>query len=131
LTRDTITTVVEYENHIVYLRMKDGASVTLENTHEQFAAQAELTGTDTYAVLVDARNFVVMDTDSRKYMASYSNPRRVATALLTKNNLATRLLANIYMKVDRPNFPTKMFGEESEAVAWLKEKLDTYSSSRT
>lgn len=126
--RDTTTTLVEYEDNIIYLRMKDGAEVNMENTLEQFAAQDALTGTDTYAVLVDATHFVVMDKESRQFIARYQNPRRVATALLTRNNLPTRLLANIYMKIDRPRFPTRMFSEENEAIDWLRQKMLAHSS---
>lgn len=120
---ETTTTIVEYVNNIIYLRMKDGAEVSLENTIEQFKAQAELTKNDYYGVLVDGRNYVIMDKESRKYMATHMAPKRVATALLTQHNIAMRLLANIYMKIDKPTVETRLFGEEAEAVKWLNARL--------
>lgn len=120
---ETTTTIVEYVNNIIYLRMKDGAEVNLENTIEQFKAQAELTKNDYYGVLVDGRNYVIMDKESRKYMATHMAPKRVATALLTQHNIAMRLLANIYMKIDKPTVETRLFGEEAEAVKWLNARL--------
>lgn len=122
---ETTTTIVEYENQIIYLRLKEGAEIDLENTLEQYAAQKDLTKNTFYGVLVDARNFVTMDKASRNFMSAYTNPHRVATALLTPHNLATRFLANIYLKLDKPKIETKMFGEENEAVMWLKSKLYT------
>lgn len=120
---ETSTTIVEYENQIIYLRLKEGAEINLANTLEQYAAQKDLTKNTFYGVLVDARNFVIMDKDSRNFMSAYTNPLRVATALLTTHNLATRFLANIYLKLDRPKIETQMFGSEKEAVQWLKSKL--------
>lgn len=120
---ETTTTIVEYEQNIIYLRMKEGAEVNLENTLEQYAAQQQLTKDDYYGVLVDGRNFVIMDKESRKYMSTYFNPKRLATALLTQHNIAMQLLANVYMRIDRTAIETRMFDNEQKAVKWLREKL--------
>jgi hypothetical protein len=122
-TKDVSTTILEYADGIMYLRLKEGAEFNLETTREQYAAQDELTGVQNYAVLVDATHHVSMSKESREFMAAYHNPRRKATALLTRYNLATLLLANFYMKFNQPKIPTKLFNQEEEAIDWLKQML--------
>lgn len=123
ITKDISTTRLEYEGGIMYLRLKEGAEFNLETTKEQHAAQDELTSNDNYVVLVDATHHVSMSKESREYMAAYENPRRKATALLTRYNLATLLLANFYMKFNQPKIPTKLFNQEEEAIDWLRQML--------
>ncbi len=123
ITKDISTTRLEYAGGIMYLRLKEGAEFNLETTKEQHAAQDELTSNDNYVVLVDATHHVSMSKESREYMAAYENPRRKATALLTRYNLATLLLANFYMKFNQPKIPTKLFNQEEEAIGWLKQML--------
>lgn len=118
------TTRLEYLNGIMVLRLKEGSEFNLETTREQFSAQDALTGNDQYAVLVDATHHVLMTKESREFMAAYVNPRRKATALLTRYNLATLILANFYMKFNRPLIPTKLFNDEEEAIQWLKQMLE-------
>jgi len=123
LTKDISTTYLEFVDGIVFLRLKEGADFTLAATKEQYAAQDELTGNNNYAVLVDATHHVGMSKESREFMAAYNNPRRKATALLTKYNLATLILANFYMKFNKPVTPTKLFNDESSAISWLNQML--------
>jgi hypothetical protein len=122
--KEISTTRLEYVGGIMHLRLKEGAEFNLETIKEQYAAQDELTGTDNYAVLVDATHHVSMSKESREFMAAYVNPRRKATALLTRYNLATLLLANFYMKFNQPRIPTKLFNQEEEAIDWLIQMLN-------
>ncbi|HQQ94659.1 MAG TPA: hypothetical protein PLQ93_08905 [Bacteroidia bacterium] len=121
--KDLSTTKVEYSDHIIYLRLKEDAEFTLENTLEQHQAQDELTKDQVYAVLVDARNHVSITKESREFMANYANPRRKATAILMNRNSAMLIMANFYMKVNKPRIPTKLFNTEEEAVRWLRDML--------
>ncbi len=43
----------------------------------------------------------------------------VADALVTHDNWPIRVLANFYLKVNKPVRPTRIFGDEETAVAWL------------
>lgn len=121
--KEISTTVLEYADGIMYLRLKEGSEFDLPAIQEQYAVQDELTGNDRYAVLVDATHHVSMTKECREFMAAYANPRRRATALLTRYNLATIILANFYMRFNSPRIPTRMFNEEEEAVQWLRQML--------
>ena len=121
--KEISTTVLEYSNGLMCLRLKEGAEFDLAAIKEQFLAQDEMTNTEDYAVLVDATHHVSMTKECREFMAAYNNPRRKGTALLTNYNLATLLLANFYLKFNKPLIPTKIFNKEKEALSWLGDKL--------
>ncbi|MDP1803174.1 MAG: hypothetical protein Q8L81_17565 [Bacteroidota bacterium] len=62
--------------------------------------------------------------EARKYAAKQKGKNIIAEAIII-NNLAIRLLANFYMKVNRPEQKIKLFSNEISALAWvhsLKEK---------
>ncbi|MGZ3885614.1 MAG: DUF7793 family protein [Bacteroidia bacterium] len=47
----------------------------------------------------------------------------MADALIT-DSLAMRLIANSYIKFNRPEVPTRMFSDEKKAIEWLHTFLD-------
>ncbi|MGQ0829315.1 MAG: DUF7793 family protein [Bacteroidota bacterium] len=46
-----------------------------------------------------------------------------ALALLTRSPLS-RMIANIYLTLKKPAYPTKVFSDETEARKWLKQYLE-------
>jgi hypothetical protein len=119
----TSTSLLQYENNILYTRIYEYACIDEEEMKEQFKAREELVKDDKYAVLVDARNFNTTTEGARKFLAGTHQPKRIAMAVLT-NNLAVTLLANFYLKVNKPNTPTRIFNKEENAVKWLREELE-------
>ncbi len=107
----------------MFVRIKEDADMTIKSMKEQYVAQAEIAGTDNYAVLIDGRNNVTVPSETRQFMAAHSPINRKATAIVSNNNFATLLIANVYLKKDKPNAPTKLFKHEAEAIEWLKEQL--------
>lgn len=72
--------------------------------------------------IIDARDYYGDYTgDARKYMANHPEliKLRKAYAILV-NNLGSRLIANFYMKFEKPTCPGKVFNEENKAIDWLK-----------
>jgi len=43
----------------------------------------------------------------------------IAVALLAKSPLS-RTIGNLFLKVNKPSFPAKMFSDKKKAMAWLK-----------
>jgi hypothetical protein len=123
---ETSNSFLEYADHIIYVRLKEGKEITIESMKEQYKAQEELVKNDKYAVLVDGRNTVIMPPETRKFMAAHQPVNRKATALVSNNNLVTVLIGNFYLKVNKPKLQTRLFKQEEEAVKWLKKQLGNY-----
>ena len=51
-----------------------------------------------------------------------NNPYSKADAFVIKS-MAQRILANFYIKINKPERPTKFFNDKDEAVNWIKQYL--------
>lgn len=40
------------------------------------------------------------------------------------NSLSQKLLGNFYLKVNKPNEPTKLFSDKAKSIEWAKELLN-------
>lgn len=120
---DTSTASLEYVENIVYMRIKEKSVFTPRSLEEHNKAQEELTGNDEFAILVDGRNSGKIDPVTMKFAGEYRPVNRKAIAIVTNNNLVTLMMGNIYIKVNGPITPTRLFNHETEAVAWLKDML--------
>lgn len=120
---ETGNSFLDYKDNIVFVRLKEDVEITVKLMQEQYSKQELLVGNDLYAVLVDASKNANANKETREYMAMYNPQNRVATAILTKNNLSVNMIANFYLRISKPLTPTKIFNKEDDAVIWLKERL--------
>ena len=44
--------------------------------------------------------------------------KRIASAIII-NSLSQKLLGNFYLKINKPNEPTKMFSDKKKAIEWI------------
>lgn len=72
-----------------------------------------------YPCLVDMREILSATQDSRDYFANEGAEGVKAGALLIGSQV-TKMLANLFMIINRPKTPTKMFTNEKAAREWLK-----------
>ena len=77
-----------------------------------------LTGGARLPVLADIRKWKSMTRDARTF---YGNATDTFSALaLLVSSPATRMTANFFIGLNRPNVPTQMFNDEAEALRWLR-----------
>ena len=69
-----------------------------------------------------AKDGVTVTLQTRKYTATKkANKYLSAVAMvITKGNLAHRIIGNVIVKVDNRPTPTKLFTNEEKAIAWLQ-----------
>jgi hypothetical protein len=60
---------------------------------------------------------------ARDYAAEESPKLIKALALITKSSLS-KMIADIFMMVKRPPYPTRMFTNETEAREWIRSYMD-------
>jgi len=104
---------------IVQLVWAPRTTVLLEDVTVALAAMAELTGGRRSPLLVDARDTGPLDRSTRAELTRRSD-LQAAVALIVGTPL-TRVMANFFLSVNKPVFPTRMFDDEASAVAWLLE----------
>jgi len=72
-----------------------------------------------YPVLIIAGEYSLPDSNARPYLATpEANKYTIAVGFVIKNT-AQKLMANVYLKIDKPLTPTQFFTSDTEAVKWL------------
>ncbi|WP_317899204.1 DUF7793 family protein [Aurantibacillus circumpalustris] len=111
---------LEYENRILTVRITEGTEITEKTLELIFSEASKLAGNLTFCILADVRNLATAGSAARKYSANNSySKQHLAYATLT-DKISVILLANFFIKVNRPSVPSKLFKEEKGAMHWLQ-----------
>ncbi|HTA83085.1 MAG TPA: hypothetical protein VK783_09135 [Bacteroidia bacterium] len=71
--------------------------------------------------LIDIRGLATIDTVSRKYFAGERSITGIIAGALVVDSLVSKLAGNIYITVDKPQIPVRLFNDERKALKWLKQ----------
>lgn len=74
----------------------------------------------TMPIFVDLREIISADTKARKYMAGEEAVRFISAGAFQVNGLISKLAGNIFIAVDKPLVPTKLFTDRDKAIGWLE-----------
>jgi hypothetical protein len=119
------------EKYQVYVLAKNIYKLKLQSNIELDANDAieirsnflSLSNGKKWGVLVDAENFFSTTSEFRQLSASKEyTDLRIALAIVT-NSMATKIIGNFFIKVNKPASPTKLFSNEKQAFEWLKRLL--------
>ena len=97
--------------------------VDLKVARHAIEKRMELTQGQVYPALADMRAIKDMDREAREYFATEGVWELSARAIIT-GNILTRTIAEVFMMINRPPIPTRLFSEYAEAKQWLKLYVD-------
>jgi hypothetical protein len=103
---------------IVQLVWAPRTMVLLEDATAALEAMAQLTGGRRSPLLVDMHDTGPLDRPTRAELTRRSDLQS-AVGLIVGTPL-TRMMANFFLTVNKPQFPTRLFDTEASAVAWLQ-----------
>jgi hypothetical protein len=104
---------------IVVMRMSDMVQ-TVEDARTNFEACARLAAPDRKPFLADIRLAKPLMPEVRRVYMGENLAAFTAMAMLVRATPLGRTMGNVYLKIARPAIPTKLFTEESKALAWLR-----------
>lgn len=109
---------------ILRIKVLEGAEITLEKLKQDHEMGMELLGGRKCVALVDTRNAFSITPEARTYMKEgITDPTRIATAVVG-NNPVSRIIVNMFMRLNPPTTPFKMFGDEKQAEEWLLQQTE-------
>lgn len=111
--------IILEKDGILRTKIFEGVEIGLRDVQEYYAFTQKLTGGKKALVLIDGRAAFSITEEARAYAAEQANRTRVATALIV-NSAAARMLYNLYIQINKPQTPTRMFTDERTAIEWLK-----------
>lgn len=124
--QQVITRAIEItleDDGILRARVFEGAHLTLRDMEEHYAFTKRMTGGQKVPVLIDARSEFTITDEARAYAAQEATEVRLATAFIIRS-AAMRVFYNLYVQINKPQVPTRMFSSEERAVQWLKTFID-------
>jgi len=99
--------------------VNESEEFTVEDLKKLVNAQAELGG-EKLPVLVLCSEHAATNSELLHTIAkNANNPYSKADAFVIKS-MAQKILANFYIKINKPERPTKFFNNKDEAINWLK-----------
>jgi hypothetical protein len=114
-----------YEDSILYVSFNDGADVDRADVEEIYSEGLKMSGGKPYMTLSDIRNNPTSSPEARAFAATCDYAKfRLADALLADSSVMS-LVANFYIRFNKPKVPTRLFNSKEKAVNWLKEILKT------
>lgn len=117
--------VVPYYLHlrsdgIMYLRVSPEREESVALAKELVVKMGEMLGGGKAPLLVRHEEFALPGKENREFWAKKEScPYSLADAFIVRST-ALKLIANFYLRMNRPERPTRMFQQESEAIRWLK-----------
>lgn len=105
---------------IVQITYPDHFSFTLKDSIESVNAIGRITKGVPHLILKIPGEYTTVDKDTRLHVAKGDGARfSIAEAFILKS-LAHKLVGNFYLRVEKPQKPTRFFSNVRDAEAWLK-----------
>jgi hypothetical protein len=105
---------------ILHIHLKGGTEIELEDAVLIVEAMGKLGGEKKLPVLIDAGEFVSIDKEVRIFSASPESNIYTLADAIAYVSLAQKLIADFYIKYNKPVVPTKDFPSKEDAIEWLK-----------
>ncbi len=111
------------EDGIMYSISKKRVSPpSLEETKKSMDEFSKLLGGKKVCMLADVTHIAESTREIKDYIAQ-EFPKYVKALALVSNSALGKMLANLFFTIKTQSYPTKIFNNEEDAKAWLKQHL--------
>jgi hypothetical protein len=113
-------TVTLRSDGIVYVFFKDGMEITVPVQGRLLVAYHEVTGGILHPFIFETGVDTSINKEARDNAVLMEDRSPVGRSAVVANNTAHLLIANFYLKFNKPKNPYKVFKSRDEAIKWLK-----------
>ncbi len=123
-----------YETDYAKLEFTDGilrgtfkpGKVSIDIAHRIVEDRLKYTENRNVPILISDVGLRSIDRAARDYLSSDSGIEGLTASALLTNSAVSKHMANFFLNITviRPKIPTKVFSDEGEAVAWLKQYIE-------
>lgn len=104
------------------LFIKDNVEIFVEDMARIRDAQKQLSG-KRIPILISGGKYSTTNVEVMKFLAKNENmPYSKVSAYIT-NSISQKLLGNFYLKINKPERPTRFFNNKEDAITWLKQYI--------
>jgi hypothetical protein len=112
------------ESQILFVDVDEGARETLEDAKKNSKIGAVITQNSNFAMLLDITKIGNIDADARHFYSANTSTKNQGIALIT-NSVISQVLGNLFIGVNKPQMPIKLFSDKTKATHWLKQILSS------
>jgi hypothetical protein len=109
------------ENGIGFQVYKPNLEITIDVARKMVEKRISSFNGISRPVLVDIRNLVSVDSESRRYFATREAGQLIRAGAIYMNSRITMWFGNIFLNIDRPITPARLFTDKDKALAWLEQ----------
>jgi hypothetical protein len=116
-----ISSIQLREDGIMHIDIKGNELFILEDVHGLIEAAGKIGAGARFPNLITIGEYTIADTEARKFSSSPEGSiYKTADAFIIKS-LSQVLVANFYVKVNKPFVPSHFFKKTEEAEKWLEQ----------
>ena len=129
-TKDAIYTIKELDfpdvnlqrksNDIVYVTFKDDCNLDIPLQMRLLDYYRDITDGKLMHFMFFAAENVTLTKEARDNAVKIEDQSMLGATAVVVDTLAYKLIANFYLKFNKPKRPYKVFSKEDEAIKWLK-----------
>jgi hypothetical protein len=109
------------ENNILFFEYKPDIIIDLAAAQQIVADRLRLQNEKAYPILCDIRGIVDSDKAARDYLAQYGSVLTKAVGIIfTDRKSLSLLMITFYLRINKPQVPTKVFTDKTTALEFLK-----------
>ncbi|MCB1193628.1 MAG: STAS/SEC14 domain-containing protein [Leptospiraceae bacterium] len=125
-------TVIETKTTKTFLR-KDGliqvdalpnSKMTIEDAIENIEAQKSLANGKKYPLLVNLGAVGSINRDARVYLGGTEAEKNISATAIVVSSIVGKIIGNFMIGLNKTIYPTRLFTEVREAIAWLEQFKD-------
>ena len=102
--------------------VNENVEFSVDDFQQLLESQKKLGGKQ-LPVLIICSNHVSTDIELLKSLSKNANNPFTKADAFVITSMAQRILGNFYVKINKPERPTQLFSDKSEALGWLKQFL--------
>lgn len=111
------------EKGIVLNSIKLGKLIEAEDVYQIRNINLDLVNHEPYGVLVESDELTSFSKEARELAASQEIECNSAAKALYIKSLGQRIVANFYLKLNKPFVKTKVFEDKEEAFEWIRQEV--------
>lgn len=111
---------VTLKDGIVYVKYNRDVTIDIELQARTLVAFNEITGKELMPFLFEADLGVSVTKEARDNAITQEEITPCKATAVVVQNIAYAMIANFYMKFNKPKRPYKVFNDKEEAIQWLK-----------
>jgi hypothetical protein len=121
--KTSTATIQKIEGGIIEVIFDNDIIETLETVKENFEVSIKLADDKEYLLLVNTSKIIFADNEAREFAANSDIAKKyLKKVAINSNSYVGTAVANLFLKVNRPPYPFKVFHSWVKAVEWLKKK---------